>query len=99
MSKARPLKKRLAALEASIPQCSDPIERARLQEEARRLRSDLERAGYIEPLVKLPKLKKRKPPKKQSKPQNVDPLVRAQTRVGSTGGLIKFVQGGAARGK
>lgn len=99
MSKAKPLKKRLAALEAEAAECEDPTEREKLKQKADRLRKDLELAGYLSPTTKQPKTAKKKHRNKKKTVQNVDPLVRAQNRPGFAGGVVKIFQGGSARGK
>lgn len=99
MSKAKPLKKRLAALEEAFAQCEVPTEREQLKQKAIRLRKDLEQAGYLTPKTKQPKPAKKKQRNTDKTPQNVDPLVRAKNRPGFSGGVVKIVQGGSARGK
>ncbi|MBW4708120.1 hypothetical protein KX928_10005 [Roseobacter sp. YSTF-M11] len=99
MSKAMPLKKMLASLEAALVECADPTERGRLGEKASRLRKDLEQAGYLSPITKQVKPSKSKRRSQKKKPQQVDSLVRASNRPGFAGVPISFVQGGSMRKK
>lgn len=99
MSNAKPLKRRLAALEAEAAKCADLSERERLKQKADRLRKDLEQAGYLSQTNKRPKRSKSKQPNRKKTQKNVDPLVRAKNSPGFAGVRIRFVQGGSARGK
>lgn len=93
MSKAKPLKEMLASLEAALVECTDPIERDRLEAKAARLRKDLEQAGYSTPTTKQVKPSKNKRGLQKKKPQQVDSLVRASNCPGFAGVPISFVQG------
>ncbi|WP_417271113.1 hypothetical protein [Celeribacter sp.] len=94
MSKAKPLKKRLAALEAKVAQCEAPTKRKELKEAAVRLRRVLEQAGYFPSTTKQPKPQKNKKRKSNKPHQKVDPLIKAKSRPDFASGVIKIVQGG-----
>lgn len=95
MSKAKPLKKHLAALEAHLAQCENATEREILKQKAARLRKDLEQAGYLSPTNKQPKSKRRKRQNKKTSSGSADPLVRAKSKAGFFGTKIRFVRGGS----
>ncbi|WP_135507494.1 hypothetical protein [Roseovarius aestuariivivens] len=95
MSKAKPLKKHLAALEAKLAQCEDATESENLKKRVACLRRDLEQAGYLSPTIKQPKSRRRKRRNKKASAGSADPLVRAKSKAGFFGTKIRFVRGGS----